>query len=70
MESRIASSGTPTQITTSQYDSRRKRIGGSFACRLGPPNILLHSRERRISRSVRTELNAGTTSVPLVGVSG
>jgi hypothetical protein len=28
------------------------------------------SRERRISDSVRTELNVGTTSVPLVGCSG
>jgi hypothetical protein len=33
-------------------------------------NVVPFSRERRISNSVRTELNIGTTSVPLVGRSG
>jgi hypothetical protein len=35
-----------------------------------PPHVLPLSRERQISNSVRTELNAVTTSVSLVGCSG
>jgi hypothetical protein len=34
------------------------------------PNVVPLSRERRISNSVRTELNVGTTSVPFVGCRG
>jgi hypothetical protein len=33
-------------------------------------NVLPVSRERRASNSVQTELNVGTTLVPLVGCSG
>jgi hypothetical protein len=38
--------------------------------RVGPPNVLPLSRERRVSNSFQNELNLGTTSVPLVGCSG